>query len=118
MCSDNKSLHRVNVIDVKTVQQKSGSDFVADSNFNSQASEEDAASVLELLLNVTLSYYPPEPDGWREWSIYLKSWIESFGNTMVDIFTSAKNPQVSLTLCLLSTFLYFQHLKYNIIRLQ
>lgn len=83
----------VDVSAVKVVQQNTETDFVADSNFNSQASNGDEA-VLELILNVTLSYYPPEPDGWREWSIYLKAWIESFGSTMVDIFTSPKNPQV------------------------
>jgi hypothetical protein len=82
----------VDVTAVKTVQQKPDSDFVADSNFNSQVNSDDK-SVLEIVLNVTLSYYPPEPDGWRDWSIYLKSWIESFGNTLVDIFTSPKNPQ-------------------------
>jgi hypothetical protein len=82
----------VDVTAVKTVQQKPGSDFEADSNFNSQSGDGEEA-VLEVILNVTLSYYPPEPDGWRDWSIYLKSWIESFGNTLVDIFTSPKNPQ-------------------------
>lgn len=83
----------VDVVKVKTVSQKPNSDFIVDSNFNAQAEGNDE-SVLELVLNVSLSFYPPEPDGWRDWSIYLKSWIESFGNTMVDIFTSPKNPQV------------------------
>jgi len=88
------SLSSVDVTAVKTVQQKPGADFIAESSFNSPASNIDE-SVLEVILNVTLTYYPPEPDGWRDWSIYLKSWIESFGTTLVDIFTSPKNPQVS-----------------------
>lgn len=75
------SFTSVDVTAVKTVQQKPGSDFVADTNFNSQSGGDDEA-VLEIILDVTLSYYPPEPDGWRDWSIYLKSWIESFGNTV------------------------------------
>ena len=85
-------LYSVDVSDVKTVSQKPDSDYVADSNFAVKTSD-GSNSVLEVILNVTLSYKPPEPDGWRDWSIYLKSWIESFGNTVVDIFTSPKNPQ-------------------------
>eukprot|EP00804_Cyclotella_cryptica_P024464 CCRYP_017568-RB/>CCRYP_017568-RB protein AED:0.03 eAED:0.03 QI:1933/1/1/1/1/0.81/11/100/1752 len=83
----------VDVTGVQSVEQKTGSDFVADTNFDAQTSDSSSKSVLEVLLNVTLSYNPPPPEGMRDWSIYLKSWIESFGNTFVDIITSPKNPQ-------------------------
>jgi len=47
--------------------------------------------VLQLVTNITLTYSDPPPEGWRDWSIYLTSWIESFGPTMVDIFTDPKH---------------------------
>ncbi|EED92186.1 hypothetical protein THAPSDRAFT_262646 [Thalassiosira pseudonana CCMP1335] len=87
-------LYRVTVDDVMTVAQYPGVDFVADSNFDSQSDGGSGAiAVLQVLMNVTMSYSPPEPDGWRDWSIYLKSWIESFGVTVVEILTSPKHVQ-------------------------
>ena len=53
----------------------------------------DRKPVLQAVMNVTVSYAPPEPEGLRDWSIYVKSWIESFGTTMVEIFTSPQHIQ-------------------------
>lgn len=91
---------------MKSIEQKAGSDYVAGKNFDAQTGDIELKSVLEVLLNVTLSYNPPPPDGWRDWSIYLKSWIESFGNTLVDIFTSPKNPQVGVCTFQMSRVLF------------
>ena len=49
-------------------------------------------SVLQLVTNITFNYTPPPPEGYRDPSIYLTRWIESFGTTMVDIFTNTKHP--------------------------
>lgn len=73
--------------------QYPGVDYTFDSNFNSQSGEGDIKPVLQVLMNMTLTFNPPPPDGWRDWSIYIKSWIESFGVTMVEIFTSPKHIQ-------------------------
>ena len=53
---------------------------------------EESSSVLQLITNITFSYTPPPPEGYRDPSIYLTRWIESFGMTMVDIFTNTKHP--------------------------
>jgi hypothetical protein len=50
-------LYSVDVSDVKTVSQKPDSDYVADSNFAVKTSD-GSNSVLEVILNVTLSYKP------------------------------------------------------------
>jgi len=74
--------------------QYPGVDYTFDAQFDSQsAGGGEEQSVLQAVLNVTLTFYPPPPDGWRDWSIYLKSWIESFGVTIVEIFKSPKHPQ-------------------------
>lgn len=91
-------LETVNVIvdDVMTVDQIAGANYTFDSNFDSINSTEekgDNTPVLQAIMNVTLTYKPPPPDGMRDWSIYLKSWIESFGVTVVEIFTTPKHPQ-------------------------
>ncbi|KAL7434480.1 hypothetical protein ACHAXM_004367 [Skeletonema potamos] len=70
--------------------------FDADSPFeslqtNNNNDEGGGGAVLQLITNVTLTYSDPPPEGWRDWSIYLTSWIESFGPTMVDIFTDPKH---------------------------
>jgi len=42
--------------------------------------DEEMQPMLELVLNTTLTYNPfPPPDGLRDWSLYMKSWVESFG---------------------------------------
>ena len=48
--------------------------------------------ILQVVLNVTISY-TEKPEVVRDWSIYLKAWVESFGTTMVEVFTSPKHPQ-------------------------
>lgn len=85
----------VNVDDVTIDYQNPEPDFVAESDFESQSGNSgEEKPVLQLVMNVTISYAPPVPEGVRDWSIYMKSWIESFGNpTMVEIFTSPKHPQ-------------------------
>ena len=98
----------VNITKVVVDTQIVDSLFDADSPFESQQNKladdnnnngvgggavggESSLPVLQLLTNVTLTYSNPPPEGWRDWSIYLTSWIESFGPTMVDIFTDPKN---------------------------
>ena len=93
----------VKVVDVITDYQiPNPEDYIADeSSFQSEEGNEVIGSeesdvqpaVLQAVMNITLSHTPPPPDGVRDWSTYIKSWIESFGNTMVEIFTSPKHPQ-------------------------
>ncbi len=92
----------ITVLDVVTDSQIPNP-FVAGSSFDSQsesgaenesgASVEEPKPVLQVVMNVTIVYSPPPPEGVRDWSIYVKSWVESFGNTLVEIFTSSKHPQ-------------------------
>jgi hypothetical protein len=92
---------RLETVDITVVEVVTDSQipnpFVAKSSFDSQsesgAGGNETKPVLQVIMNVTISYGPPPPEGMRDWSIYLKSWIESFGNTMVEIFTSPKHPQ-------------------------
>eukprot|EP00986_Skeletonema_menzelii_P003606 scaffold1131_cov87-Skeletonema_menzelii.AAC.2 len=67
------------------------SPFDSDNNNGNGGGRGDGdGSVLQLLTNITFTY-SVEPEGFRDWSIYLTSWIESFGPTMVDIFTDPKH---------------------------
>ena len=89
----------VGIVEAIIESQNPNPEFEVDSPFASQAElgfGEEKPAVLEILMNVTLTFseYPP---GWRDWSIYVKSWIESFGNTLVEIFTSPKHPQHPIT---------------------
>ena len=89
----------VNVLKVVVDTQINDSQFDADSPFDSESDNDgiggggggEDESVLQLLTNITFIYSDPPPEGWRDWSIYLTSWIESFGTTMVDIFTNEKH---------------------------
>jgi len=92
----------ITVLDVVTDSQIPNP-FVAGSSFDSQsesgaknesgASVEETKPVLQVVMNVTIGYSPPPPEGVRDWSIYVKSWVESFGSTLVEVFTSSKHPQ-------------------------
>ena len=54
--------------------------------------DEGQPGVLQTTLNITISYNPQSPpEGMRDWSIYLKSWIESFGVTMVEILSLSEH---------------------------
>mmetsp|Transcript_4524 Transcript_4524/g.9378 ORF Transcript_4524/g.9378 Transcript_4524/m.9378 type:complete len:866 (+) Transcript_4524:66-2663(+) len=88
----------VGILEVVVDAQINDPQFDADSPFDSSQSDSNGggdtkllSSVLQLVTNVTLTYSDPPPEGWRDWSIYLTSWIESFGPTMVDIFTDPKH---------------------------
>ncbi|KAK1732326.1 leucine-rich repeat protein [Skeletonema marinoi] len=89
----------VGILEVVVDAQINDPQFDADSPFDSSQSDTNngggetklLSSVLQLVTNVTLTYSDPPPEGWRDWSIYLTSWIESFGPTMVDIFTDPKH---------------------------
>eukprot|EP00984_Skeletonema_dohrnii_P011119 scaffold4420_cov135-Skeletonema_dohrnii-CCMP3373.AAC.3 len=89
----------VGILEVVVDAQINDPQFDAESPFDSQSdttngggeSTKLSLSVLQLVTNVTLTYSDPPPEGWRDWSIYLTSWIESFGPTMVDIFTDPKH---------------------------
>ena len=92
----------ITVLDVVTDSQIPNP-IVAGSRFDSQsesgaenesgASVEETKPVLQVVMNVTIGYSPPPPEGVRDWSIYVKSWVESFGSTLVEVFTSSKHPQ-------------------------
>ncbi len=92
----------ITVLDVVTDSQIPNP-IVAGSRFDSQgesgaknesgASVEETKPVLQVLMNVTIGYSPPPPEGVQDWSIYIKSWVESFGSTLVEVFTSSKHPQ-------------------------
>jgi len=83
----------VELDDLKIVEQTPIPVFSSMTN-SSGNSDEEMQPMLELVLNTTLTYNPfPPPDGLRDWSLYMKSWVESFGNTVVEIFTSPKHPQ-------------------------
>ena len=83
----------VELDDLKIVEQTPIPVFSSMKN-SSGNSDEEMQPMLELVLNTTLTYNPfPPPDGLRDWSLYMKSWVESFGNTVVEIFTSPKHPQ-------------------------
>jgi len=91
---------RLNTVNVKVVdvvtdyQIPNPEDYEADSSFESDAIMiGDPKPVLQVITNVTISYGPPPPEGMRDWSVYVKSWVESFGNTLVEIFTSPKHIQ-------------------------
>jgi len=87
----------VGILEVVVDTQINDPQFDAESPFDSSQSDSNGggetklSSVLQLVTNVTLTYSDPPPEGWRDWSIYLTSWIESFGPTMVDIFTDPKH---------------------------
>ena len=92
----------ITVLDVVTDSQIPNP-IVAGSRFDSQgesgaknesgASVEETKPVLQVVMNVTIGYSPPPPEGVQDWSIYIKSWVESFGSTLVEVFTSSKHPQ-------------------------
>ena len=92
----------ITVLDVVTDSQIPNP-IVAGSWFDSQgesgaknesdASVEETKPVLQVVMNVTIGYSPPPPEGVQDWSIYIKSWVESFGSTLVEVFTSSKHPQ-------------------------
>lgn len=83
----------VELVDLKIVDQTPIPVFSSMTN-SSGNSDEEMQPMLELVLNTTLIYNPfPPPEGLRDWSLYMKSWVESFGNTVVEIFTSPKHPQ-------------------------
>ncbi len=98
---------RLGTVDIKVLDVVTDSQipnpFVAESSFDSQSesgarnegggSVEETKPVLQVVMNVTIGYTPPPPEGARDWSIYVKSWVESFGDTLVEIFTSPKHPQ-------------------------
>ena len=89
---------RLETVDVKVIdvvidhQIPNPEDFEAGSSFENSALMGDPKPVLQAQLNVTVSYQRV-PEGLRDWSVYVKSWIESFGNTLVEIFTSPKHLQ-------------------------
>ena len=85
----------IGILEAIIESQNPDPEFEADSPFASQTPlgfGEEKPAVLEILMNVTLTF-SEYPEGWRDWSIYVKSWIESFGNNLVEIFTSPKHPQ-------------------------
>ena len=56
------------------------------------AAKEEDAPTLQLALELSIRY-DTAPEVVRDWSFYLSAWIDSFGNTMVDILASPTHPQ-------------------------
>lgn len=77
----------VEVYDVATASQEPNPDDVPESNFGAPG------ATLRVSTEVTIGYRPPPPAVVRDWSIYLKSWIQASGTTMVEILADPEQPQ-------------------------
>ena len=78
----------LDVLDLVTVSQQPNPDFAP-----ALSAPGVALPALRVATEVTIEYRPPPPAAVRDWSVYLRSWIQSFGTTMVEIFSDPEHPQ-------------------------